>query len=361
MKPIGERSEQCVLVTDARAVGIVGGGTAAWASAIGFAKRGWDVTVDDMGRVTRGVRIELLAAEAVRQLDHLGVDRRALSKIGSPCPGTWSRWDANSPQEVDQSSNLWGSAWAIEKGRLDTLLRDLAMRMGVEIGRVTTDTASPKNGAWRILATGAAPRRTGDAEAIDDLIAITVCGPLRTACSATDARLLIEALPEGWAYGLLGPARCAGAAFITDAAVLKGRNWRSIAIEALRTTERIWALVDGLAGPLHLSAVPVPCRWCPVLAKDCVVRAGDAQASHDPIAGRGIWHALWSANRIAECLDGTGGSLAAMEQATRLGYCDYLKRRQQLYTQGLYRFGSPFWSRRVHRAALVDERWAFNR
>lgn len=310
--------------------------------AIGLASRGWKVTVQGGTSASHGARIEMLAADCVRQLARLGVDRDTLAAVAHPCPGIWSQWGAGTPDQVDQLCGLWGTAWSLRKGQLDALLRDRAHRLGVTCA---AERAPVPDGVWQVLATGATHRRASDAD--DELIAITVCGELQAESTLTDGRLMIEALPDGWAYGLLGPGRSAGVALITDAVWLTGGQWQSVALDALMNSERVAILLKNLRPPLRVTALPVPCQRRPVRAGHRVVRIGDALATHDPIAGRGLWHALWSANHVGACLDQAPAGLDAVENTLQLGYDHYLLQRHALYERALARYGSAFWARRT--------------
>lgn len=325
---------------------VLGDGPAAWAVAIGLAQRNWPVTVRGL-RAKPTSRIELLAASAVRRLTHLGIGPDDLDTVAQPCPGTWSCWGAEHADCQDAVTSIHGAAWSVDRARLDALLRKRAMELGVtDATGAPAFPEVPGTRRWQVLAYGGVSSRAG-ADVYDDrLIAFTVCGVLRPGAAETDARLLIEALPEGWTYGMLGPNDTGGVGLITDAQAVAGHNPWLLVLSALRRSCRISRMLDALA---HTTphAKPVPCRWRPVRAGTRIVRVGDAQASFDPISGRGLWEGLRMAEQVAAAVHDGGGGLLDVEEASRDAYFAYLARRAALYAVGAQRFLTPFWARRV--------------
>lgn len=341
------------MLADSRSVLVLGDGPAAWATAAGLARTGWVVTVSSLTSGRKGSRIELLAASAARFFPSLGLSGDDLKSVAKSCPGSWSCWGQDGPACVDAISSPHGASWSVDRGRFDSMLRKRALDMGVV---EDTDGASPKqrgNVQWQVWASGAVSNRSivsGPNQYDDRLIAFVGRFPLADDSAGLDSRLLIEAKPDGWAYGLVGPGGIAGVGFITDALSVSGEDARRFAADALRSTERISRLVNASRQPLKLAAVPVPCRWRPLQAGDGRVRVGDAHASFDPVAGRGLWEALRLAAQLPGALASGPEGLEALEQSSRSNYQGYLEQRLRFYADALQRFDTPFWARRIIKA-----------
>lgn len=331
---------------------VLGDGPAAWASAIALALAGWSTNVRRGAAPTRHVpQIELLAPSAARQLARLGISTQHLRSIARPCPGSWSTWGSHSPETFDAVCSLYGESWSVNRAGLEALLQQRAQELGVGVD-LSGNCPPMEVGAshWQVLACGATSRVAAAAEADkydDRLIAFVAVGPCLAPGYTVDARLLIEALPNGWAYGLLGPGRVAVVAFVTDSDCLSGQNARAFATEALRGSARVVDLFEAISAPAALAAVPIICRRRPLLAGSRKLRVGDAQASYDPISGRGLWEALSMSERVAQAMDAGGDALLELELSSRRSYDSYLRQRMEFYASAQQRYETSFWSRRT--------------
>ena len=133
---------------------------------------------------------------------------------------------------------------------------------------------------------------------------------------------------------------------ITDAQSLKGTKPRFFMSGMLSRTGRIARLMERLTKPLAIKAMPVPCRWLPLKADARSIRIGDAQASYDPLTGRGLWEAICKSEEVATALDEDADKLERIERTSKAAYQAYLARRFDFYRAGYNRFGTGFWSRR---------------
>jgi 2-polyprenyl-6-methoxyphenol hydroxylase-like FAD-dependent oxidoreductase len=339
-------------VAGRRQAEVIGDGPAAWALAITLARAGWSATVRRRAMPSQHVpQVELMASSSTRQLARLGIAAQDLRTIARPCPGTWSTWGSDEPDTFDSVSSLYGESWSVNRAGLEALMRQRARALGVkEESGSTSPPLQPGSPHWQVLACGAVSKAAGatDAETHDDrLIAFAGFGPCAAPGRTGDARLLIEALPHGWAYGLLGPGGVAVAAFVTDAYCLTGQNVRAFAADALRGSARVAALFEAIGAPARLAAVPIPCRRRPLLAGPQTVRVGDAQASYDPVAGRGLWEALRMGEQVAQAMDAGGDAMPELEQSSRRSYDLYLRQRMEFYASAQHRFDTGFWSRRT--------------
>ena len=165
---------------------------------------------------------------------------------------------------------------------------------------------------------------------------------------------LIEAGPDGWAYGVAGPGDLYCFGVVTDAEALAGSRPDAFA------SARTWPAPSGLPVSRRLlrrsifGPCRVPCRWLPLRAGPGCVRVGDAQASYDPIAGRGLWEAIRGAEAVALALDTDPGRLEVIEDHSARRYRRYLADRRAFYRLGFERFGTAFWERRCVPAACRE-------
>jgi 2-polyprenyl-6-methoxyphenol hydroxylase-like FAD-dependent oxidoreductase len=318
---------------------VLGDGPAALAVAIALARRGWVVgVVAPRRRAKREVRIDVLEGSALPALARLGVSRDDMLAVARPCPGTWSRWGAEGAASFDYLATPHGPAWAVDRAGFEALLCTRATTVGV------THASGREPVGWRILASG---RLAEPGEVDDSLIALLVTGEMASTAVPVDGRLMIEATPHGWAYGVVGPNNRLCLGVITDAEALAGTRPPRFATDVLCRTERIQQLLHRLGEPLTVAATPLPCRFLPLQAGETIVRIGDAQTSFDPLAGRGLWEAIRGAEQVANAIDEDPERLTLLSRRARENYSGYLARREAFYRAGRDRFGTGFWDRRL--------------
>jgi len=340
-----------------RAADILGNGPAALTAAITLARRGWAVSVRGPTRSTKCTpRIDLLAGSAVATLERLGVSRDDLHAVASSCPGTWSNWEADGPAAFDYLATPGGPAWAVDRTAFEHLLKERAVEAGVafqsaieslRFDAATFEHSSEEERGWLILAAGRLASVPRSADWPDDrLIALVGLGRMSASAEPPDRRLIVEAVSDGWVYVLAGPGSILCCGVITDLPALAGKRPQNFAADAVGRTERVGLFLQRLDGPLGFTATPVPCRWLPLVADPKSIRIGDAHASYDPVAGRGLWEALRGAEEIALTLDREPERLGRLERRSRYAYIRYLVEREEMYRRGGDRFGSGFWMRR---------------
>ncbi|MER8470460.1 hypothetical protein NKH23_13700 [Mesorhizobium sp. M1328] len=347
-------------VRRASSADIIGNGPAALVAAIALARREWKIKlITPPRRRPYQPRIDVLGASALPVLLRLGLSIDEIHAVARPCPGSCSRWDTCDAHCHDYLTGPYGSAWAVDRPGLETLLQYHVAKAGIALASDKDPTVSSDNdaaltpeqhdGKWRILATGAVNSRSGlksESEYDDRLIALVMYGRVDAGGEPLDARLLIEAAADGWAYGIVGPGNRACLGVITDAEALIGSTPHSLASRVLDATTGIARLASKLNEPVSFHTFPVRCRWLPLNVAHNTLRLGDAQASFDPLAGRGLWSAIRMAEEMAMMLDARPNRLALLEHRARVSYQHYLTERVSLYRAGRQRFGTGFWARR---------------
>lgn len=178
------------------------------------------------------------------------------------------------------------------------------------------------------------------------------CGEIAESREPTDQRLLIEASDNGWAYGILGPRNLVCVGVITDVQSVAGRSPQTVARSILDGTSRIARLTTRITRSIVFQAAPVFCRWLPLVAGHKTLRIGDAHASFDPLAGRGLWSAIRSTEQVANALDTRPDNLELLQHSSRVSYNRYLEQRLGHYQAANERFATGFWARRCSRQEI---------
>ena len=380
---------------------VVGAGPAGAVAAAWLARAGADVAL--VHRVGRPLeRIEALGPDVPALLGQVGLRPDWLGEIASPCPGVVSYWAGPQPETLDYLMAPHGPAWSVRRAVFDERLRAHAQAAGATL--LSARRVSPAGeDVWRldgeavsaasVLIAYGADRAGDDAAPVDDrLIALT-----RTfgVCDHRDGRLVIEAAPTGWWYGLRGPGECLGLGFITDRETLHGRGLEDVWQQALAEVPHIAAMAATASAPGRLRSAPVRCglssppgqplpepirhglssslgrslsepvcyglssppgRLAPAPAScglsllragPATWRIGNALAAYDPLTGRGVAESLRSALEVV-ALEGGAADEAAAAQRIARHYALYLDERRRFYAMGAARFRTPFWRRREH-------------
>lgn len=331
----------------ARTARVVGDGPAGLVAALTLAGRGWRVTVEPAAatsvRRRRTARIDVLGGSALPVLARLGIAPDRLLGVASPCPGRWTRW-ASDAHAVDHVRTL-ESAWSVDRPGFDRLLAERAAEIGVRFAGPGGTPGAGRDASWTILATGGG--QAARDEACDDrLIALVCSGDIDPRDGEADARLMVEACPDGWAYGVSrgGTHLCLGV--VTDAQALRGSSPRAFATRVLGGTERLAPLMARFRRGFAMQGFVLSCRLRPLLPAERRVRVGDARMVLDPLAGRGLWEAVYGTERVVALLDENPDALGAHARTMDESYADYLRQRSAFYRGSHDSMHQGFWVRR---------------
>ncbi len=342
---------------------IGGGGPAGAAAARVLAEAGRTVLVLDAARPLgrRGIG-ESLPGGARPLLGRLGALDVVEQAGHRPSQGVASSWGSPRLEAAhDAVLSPHGAGWHLDRARFDDDLRALARAAGAEIraARVVQLAPQPGGNGWRIGTdrrelhearflvdatgrTAALARRLGARRERDDDLAAVVAWVRSEAWS--EARTLLEAVPEGWWYtaplpngervlAFHGAARDA-VSLRRDphrwAARLDATRWvrqgldaaladpAAALLEPLRTTDAAGARLDRFAGE----------NW---------LAAGDAALAFDPLSSQGLLTALYGGVLAGEALASTLGGDSALLQGypARLESVrnNYLRHHRDAYRQ----------------------------
>jgi flavin-dependent dehydrogenase len=348
----------------------------------------WDVVVGGGGPAGAAVaRVLAEAGRAVLVLDAAGrgpLGRRSigeslpggarplLSRLGAlevveqaghrPSHGVASSWGSSRLEAAhDPARSPYGPGWHLDRARFDADLRALARAAGAELraARVVQLASRPGGNGWRIGTdagdlhearflvdatgrTGALARRLGARRERDDDLAAVVAW-VRSA-NSSEARTLLEAVPEGWWYTAPLPGDERVLAFhgaARDVATLRrdphqwaarlgATRWVRHGLEA--------AVADPAAALLEpLSTTDAAGARLDRFADENWLAAGDAALAFDPLSSQGLLTALYSGvlagEALTAALDGAPAPLHDYPARLETLRTNYLRHHRDAYRQ----------------------------
>ena len=340
---------------------ILGDGAAAWATAGILASAGRSVAIIGRAASSTIPRIgEVLPPEGVMAAEALGLARLLDHPAHLSSPGVLSLWGA--PQSVPTRSmdRPGGRAFCLDRDQLERDLQARAMAAGAKLftwtggltrdgegwsatvaaGRVQSQALLDATGraAYGARAAGAKVHRedrlVGLAQVLDN-------------APVSDARLIIESLPDGWAYAApLTGDRLVGVV-LSDADVLP----RSRAARNAFARARLAAttLIAPNLPQMHAAKVHGRAAWSQRTEPSAGAgwaAIGDAAMAFDPIGGAGLTKALRDVSEATGILLSRAPSeLSALVPLRTQRYNAYGRALAEAYGAER-RYLSPFWTRR---------------
>ncbi|MFJ7956937.1 NAD(P)/FAD-dependent oxidoreductase [Streptomyces sp. NPDC096319] len=379
---------------------VAGGGPAGVAAALTLASRGADVVLvhpaPDAGRRV----LESLSPLARPLLRGLGVLDRLPPECLAPCHGNRSSWGGPALTAADFLQEPHGAGWHVDRGPFDAALRRAARAAGVRLYTGSVRSVARQGGRWRatvsgtvttapylVDATGARARlaRRLGARVVhtDHLVAVAAeapgpgpgpdldldpdLGPVPFpepfpvpghdgpygAEDPTARTSLVESTPYGWWYTASLPRGRHVVMAVTDADLVAGAG--------LRTPDGWWTALAGtrhvrVRAAAHLATAPHRLRVLPAGTSRTLppagpgwVAAGDAAAVTDPLAARGVTHALATGiaagTALTEQADGDPGAPSRYAALVAAVHDEFLRARAVRY-RAEERWDTPFWTRR---------------
>jgi len=326
---------------------IVGTGPAGCAAAIALCRAGRDVVM--LGDGVDGVGEELHPA-ARPLLNQLGLSRLPGQL---DCVGIRSAWDGAEIREENFLSHPFGQGWLLDRSRFGATLRRAAAEAGAQLRipsrllGVSRDPAS--SDAWRLRLSDGEERgdwivdATGRRGAVARLLGVkrrrldqqvALVGWLETdRGDDEDETLTVERTASGWWYcaRLPGQRRVAG---YLAASHLEPDAWES----QLRSTRYVGPLVEDYRPTGRRIARAADST----LLEHCYgpgwMAIGDAAASYDPLASRGLISALSSGLEASSLVGAPESRLAAWQDELRQRFSAYHTERRRLIGDSSGRF-----------------------
>lgn len=321
-------------------VAIVGSGPTGCAAAIALARAGAAVVLLGDGRDGVG---EQLHPAARPLLERLGIG----CLTGQlDCVGVRAAWGTDELHVQDFVGHPFGNGWLLDRASFGASLRRAAADAGAELhppsrllGLTRARTASSGGARWTLeledgaLAcdfvvdatgrSGAVVRRLGVARRrFDRQVALVGWLAAREDTDDVDATLTVETTADGWWYGCRLPGRRRVAGLIGMGRLPAGA-WE----QRLRATRHLAPLLRGHVverPPAFFAAGSALLERC---FGDGWLALGDAAASYDPLASRGLVGALAGGLEAATLVGARASHLRVWQRGLEERYARYLDER----------------------------------
>ena len=316
-------------------VAIVGAGPAGCAAAIELCRVGAEVVLLSDGRDGIGEQMPPEARPLLQQLGLLPLDGHV------DCVGVRAAWRRAALSHQDLVFHPFGKGWLLDRRAFGAQMRQRAVDAGAVLRQPVRLVTVARPRDWRLRVEGdeiacdwiidasgrhaAVTRRLGIRRRHFDR-QFAVVGWLQTEADDEDATLTVEGGAGGWWYSGRVPHRRRVAALITsDRPDLMAWEKR------LRSTQHIAPLLRNYrcCGPLVVR--PAESSMLERSAGSGWIAIGDAAASYDPVASRGLVAALESGITAAALVAASSERLAAYHADLEQRFLRYLEERNRLY------------------------------
>ncbi|MBV8834488.1 MAG: hypothetical protein JO108_35265, partial [Acidobacteriaceae bacterium] len=303
--------------------------------AIELCRLGAEVVLLGDGRDAIGEQMPPEARPLLQQLGLLPLDGHL------DCVGIRAAWRTEILGHEDFVFHPFGKGWLLDRRAFGAQMRQRAVGAGAVLRQPVCLLTLARPRDWRLRVEGdeiacdwiidasgphaAVARRLGIRRRQFDR-QFAVVGWLHTEADDEDATLTVEGGAAGWCYTARLPHRRRVAALLTsDRPDLTG--WE----ERLRSTRHIAPLLRDYrrCGPLVVR--PAQSSMLERSAGSGWIAIGDAAASYDPIASRGLLAALESGIAGAALVAASSERLAAYHADLEQRFMRYLEGRNQLY------------------------------
>lgn len=320
-------------------VAVVGAGPAGCAAAVALCRRQAQVVLISDAVDGVGEQLSPSARPLLEQLDLLPLEGQL------ECVGVRAAWESAELRGQDFLFHPFGHGWLLDRQTFGAALRHRAVMAGAQLREPVRLVSLERRSDWYLHLTSGELRcdwvvdATGRRSVVARLLGvrrrrldqqIALVGWLETARDDTDATLTVETASNGWWYTCRLPGQRRVAAWITGE-----RPDRALWEAKLRATRHLSRLVEGY----RTSRSVVICAadssmlersWGPGW-----LAIGDAVASYDPLASRGMVSAIRSGLEAAGLVDASAERLAANQNAIEEDFRAYIEERRQYYTPAL--------------------------
>lgn len=343
-------------------VAILGAGPAGAALACALAPR-WQVVLIDK-QATPEHRIgEALVPAAKRVLRDIGLGEAFNALASAPYVANRSLWGSDVEEYRDFISDPEGCGWHIDRVAFEVMLRDQAKARGadclfnnplnnIEPGwRIECDSTEPINARFVVDATGRSAvlaRRLGAHRIAHDKMVARWCR-IRTTPQTQSGISSVITTPTGWWYHIASNRSGISEstlAFHTLPNLIPQGDAETFLTAAQRQPGLSHILTDAhpLSDPITTAAHTARLDQ---LSGSNWLAIGDAAVCFDPIASRGLFHALYSAYVAAALLDerlrGQESGFALYDDEMIRIFERYLDHRRMVYTLEKRWSDTEFW------------------
>jgi flavin-dependent dehydrogenase len=317
-------------------VAIVGAGPAGCAAALELCRLGAEVVLLSDGRDGIGEQMPPEARPLLQRLGLLPLDGHV------DCVGVRAAWRTEALSDQAFIFRPFGNGWLLDRRAFEAQIRQRAIDAGAVLRQPVRLVSLSRPCDWRLCFEGdevvacdwiidasgrqaTVARRLGIRRRTFDR-QFAVVGWLQTEADDPDATLTVEGDTGGWWYTARLPCCRRVAALITS-----DRPDLTAWEKRLRSTRHIAPLLRDYryCGPLVVR--PAESSMLERSAGPGWIAIGDAAASYDPIASRGLVAALQSGIAAAALVAASSERLAAYHADLELRFRRYLEERNRLY------------------------------
>jgi flavin-dependent dehydrogenase len=317
-------------------VAIVGAGPAGCAAAVELRRLGAEVVLLSNGRDGIGEQMPPEARPLLQRLGLLPLDGHI------DCIGVRTAWRTETLSDHSFVFRPFGKGWLLDRRVFGTQMRQRAVDASAMLREPVHLVSIARSREWRIHfeSDEVAADWIIDASGRNAMVArqlgirrcrfdrqFAVVGWLQTEGDDADATLTVEDETSGWWYTGRLPGRRRVAALITS-----GRPDPLMWEKRLHSTRHIGPLLRDYRRCAPLAVRPTESSILERSAGSGWMAIGDAAASYDPIASRGLVAALESGIAAAELVDASSERLAAYHADLEQRFAQYLEERKQLYS-----------------------------
>jgi flavin-dependent dehydrogenase len=350
---------------------VIGGGPAGLAISCVLSLGGLNVAVLGPVASSRPDFGETLSPTVSEPLLELGL-QQDFERLQLPTiAGFQSTW--GSSKKIYRSALLSpnGGGWSLNREAFESMLRERAKRLGVQIIDGRAEQILRSGSVWRVAIKSACdiPLETelivyahGRDRCIVDSGGSGYCLDRMIACAlsyqgssvAGEDIVSVDALEDGWTYSVSSASRRRVIVYFSDSDLVRERKQPSI--EALlEDAIALSPCVAELAGTWRNSSTRVMIRSAATVFKRIAcgpgwLACGDAAQTLDPLSSRGIGFALEDAvdagRSYLEFVRTNPRALEQREYRRRENFLRYLRKRSDYYGSEHRWAASKFWSRR---------------
>ena len=348
---------------------IVGAGPAGTSTALSLLRQGITVAIVASNREPVSIPVDVLSPELKAEFASLGIQSETWTHLGVACHGIDAAWGGTLPVSYSFLQHPYGDGVAIGRSELHRLLLRCAIDGGALHHTARFVGAESMTNDWQVrLQRGETTEQvqcrvlvdaTGRASVISRYMGArfrcydTLCGVggLLDNCKH-DRVLSVISTTHGWWYSAPAPDGRTLVCFLSDADVLRriGATQPDVWTTLFRPIAR--ALSSSVPLPHGFTLAVYPCESAVLKAMGTAwIAVGDAAARFDPLAARGVHHAIRSGRTATDAivgyLRGNTRALIDFASAELTAFAAYMRGRQHQY--GLERRFSQhaFWSRRT--------------